>query len=247
MGVYVLQDCKLFVAQYDVSGDVNEGELGFGVDLKDRTTFGSGGARQRKGGLKNVGLRLRGFTNPGTGLSDEGLFTAIGENDKVVSVAPETGADGETLFGFLANLADYAPGASVGEMFGFSCNAQGSDGNGLVRGYVMAPKAARTVTGTGTARNLGLVGSGQKLYAWLHVFAKAGTTPTLDVVIESDDGSGFASPVTRITFGQKTGESSEWATPVAGPIATDTWWRAKWTIGGTGGPSFTFAVGLAIQ
>lgn len=245
MSEIVLKDCKLYVAQYDLSGDVNELELEHAVEVKDKTTFASGGARERKAGLRHCQLRSRGYVNPGTGLSDEGLFTKVGVNDSLVTVCPTDGADGERALAFAAAVAEYAPAGTVGEMFGFSVGAQGSDKYGLIRGTVMAPKASRTVTGNGTARVVGAVGATQKLYAGLHVFAKAGTTPTLDVVIESDDASGFASAITRQTFTQKTDVGSEWLAPVSGAIA-DTWWRARWTIGGTT-PDFTFFVFVGIQ
>jgi hypothetical protein len=104
---------------------------------------------------------------------------------------------------------------------------------------------ARTVTGNGTARQLGLVGATQKLYASLHV-VDASVADTLDVKIQSDDASGMGTPTDRITFTQATAVGAQYATPVSGPIATDTWWRVSYTIGGTS-PSFKFAVVVGIQ
>jgi hypothetical protein len=55
----------------------------------------------------------------------------------------------------------------------------------------------------------------------------------------------MSSPTTRVTFSQATGRTSQWATPVAGAI-TDDWWDISWTIGGTGGPDFTFVAVVGI-
>ncbi len=79
----------------------------------------------------------------------------------------------------------------------------------------------------------------------MHVVAASGTTPTLDMIVESDDNSGITSGVTRITFTQEVAVGAQYATAVAGPI-TDDWWRVGWTIGGTG-PSFTVIVTVGIQ
>jgi len=76
------------------------------------------------------------------------------------------------------------------------------------------------------------------------VIAASGTTPTLDVTIESDDAEGMASATTRLTFTQATATTSEWQ-ELAGAV-TDDWWRAAWTIGG-GSPSFTAVVVVGIR
>ena len=144
---------------------------------------------------------------------------------------------------FPALLAEYSPGAAVGELFAFNISAGGCDL--LARGTVLE-NAVKTATANGTARNLGAVGAAQKLYAGMHVLAVSGTNPTLDMIIQSDDAEGFLSSANRITFAQKTAIGSQWATPVAGAI-TDTWWRCAYTIGGTDNPSFTVVVVLAIQ
>ncbi len=89
----------------------------------------------------------------------------------------------------------------------------------------------------------------QKLYAFLHVTATSGEgDQTLDVVIKSDSASDHSvSPATRVTFTQvTTSVGAQFATPVSGAISDD-YWRAEWTIGGTGSPSFTFLVGMGIM
>ena len=84
------------------------------------------------------------------------------------------------------------------------------------------------------------------MFAALHVLSASGTSPTLDVVLQSDDNSGFSSAVSRITFTQATGITSQWST-LAG-AQTDDYWRASYTIGGSATPTFTFAlvIGIAV-
>ena len=242
MGVQILKDCKLWLAGFDLSGDMNALALDFGAELQDNSVFGDD-TRSRAGGLKTVTFAHEGFWNGGADKVDDVLFGRLGLADEVMSVAPETGADGETAYVLRSVLGEYAPGGSVGEMLAFSVRGESGQGP-LVRGTIMH-NAARAASGNGVARQLGAVGATQRLYTTLHVVAASGTMPTLDVTVESDDGSGFPSPTTRVTFAQATAIGAEWASAIAGPI-TDDWWRIVYTIGGTG-PSFTFIVIIGIQ
>ncbi len=99
----------------------------------------------------------------------------------------------------------------------------------------------------GVALNLGAVVAPAQLYAVLHVLdIPVGTLPTLDVVVDSDDAQAFDDPTTRVTFTQMTARGAQYAVPVATPI-TDTWWRVRWTVGGTVNPAFKISAALAIQ
>ncbi len=242
MPVQILQNCKLYLAQFDLSGDVNQVALDHDVEIKEITPFGSA-AKKKIAGLENTAVKAKGFINVGLGAVEETLWNKFAVADQPLTICPLTGADGEVAFSLQSLLAQYSPGAAVGDVFGFDVTAEGS--GPLVRGTLMAT-GAKTVTGTGTARQLGAVAAGQKLYAALHVLSKAGTSPTLDMKIQSDDAQAFTTPIDRITFAQATDIGAQWATPVNGPI-TDTWWRASWAIGGTGGPSFTVALVVGIR
>jgi hypothetical protein len=242
MAEFVLENAKLWLGGYDLSGDMNALALEYGAETQDNTTFGQD-TRTMLGGLKTVRARHEGLWNGGADQVDDVLFSQINVANTPMTFGPQTGADGEAGYSFQSKVASYAPGASVGEMFAFNVSAEAA-GAPLVRGTIMH-NAARTATGNGTARQLGAVAVGQKLYAALHVVAVSGTAPTLDVTVESDDASGFASGITRGTFTQATAIGAQWLTPVAGAI-TDDWWRVGYTIGGTT-PSFTFIVIVGIQ
>lgn len=241
MGTLVLTDAKVLAGSYDFSGDHNQIGLDYGADSKDATTFGQG-TRIHKGGLKVPAFSAGGFVDLADDDVDEQYFTSVGLADVPLSVMA-VGTEGEVAFSLKSLLTQYQPGAEVGELLAFQITADPSGGAPLVRGTLMHG-ATRTATANGTARQLGAVAAGKKVYGILHVTAASGTTPTLDAKVQSDDASGFPSATDRITFTQATGITSQWA-ELAGPI-TDDWWRVAWTIGGTT-PSFTFWVILGIQ
>ena len=245
MSSLVLSDAKIWVATYDLSGDMNQVALEEQVDAKDATTFGQT-SRVRKGGQLDVLMGAAGFFNAtGSAGVDDILPLYVGLSNSLlpISIGPEGSAEGKTAYCFPGMLTRYELGASVGEMFGFRMEAR------TVRSIVGVPpgrprlargkillSTQKTATGSGSAFQLGAVSSTQKLYVMLHALSTVGGTPTIRV--QSDDSSGFASPTTRATITA----TSDWQV-IAGPI-TDDWWRADWTFAGT---SFTAIVIAAIR
>ncbi len=159
MSEYVLRDCKLWLAGFDLSGDTNALALDYGAELLDATTFADA-TRGRAGGLKTVAVSHEGFWEGGADKVDEVLFARLGLKDEVMTIAPETGADGETAFSFLSALSEYSPGGQVGELLAFS--VRGESSGALVRGTIMH-NATRAGSGNGPARQLGVVAAEQKL------------------------------------------------------------------------------------
>lgn len=101
---------------------------------------------------------------------------------------------------------------------------------------LIVPDAARTASGTGDP-STGFKDR-QRLRAQLDVTAAAGTSPTLDVVLEDSlDGTTWNA---LVTFTQATAATRQ-VVNYTGPFADRV--RARWTIGGTT-PSFTFNVRL---
>lgn len=99
--------------------------------------------------------------------------------------------------------------------------------------------AARTASGD--SGDLDGYGAASTLRAQLDVTAAAGTSPTLDVVIEDTlDGVNWN---TVATFTQKTAAGRQ-VTDITTPFAETL--RVRWTVGGTT-PSFTFAVDFHAQ
>jgi hypothetical protein len=98
----------------------------------------------------------------------------------------------------------------------------------------LVPSAARTASGDSGA--LTGWGAASSLRVQLDVTAFAGTSPTLDVVIEDTvDGTNWN---TVGAFAQKTSAARE-VINITGLFSETL--RVRWTVGGTS-PSFTFAV-----
>ncbi len=239
MANMILSQQKLWFGGHDLTGVLNVMAIEHGIDLKENTTFGDN-TRSQIPGVKSVAGQIEGFFDPVA--SDAALFGNLGLNNQPLSIAPAGSSEGGLGYFFKAVQGSYQVGAAHGEVMAFSASAAGQ-GLDLARGTIMHD-AARTATANGTGRQLGAAAAGQTVHAALHVTAAAGTAPTLDVTVESDDGAGFASPTTRLSFAQKTAAAGEYLT-LAGPV-TDDYWRIAWSIGGTN-PNFTFTVFLAIQ
>ena len=242
MAAEIITNCKLYFDKYDLSGQMNALAVDYGAEMQDTTAFGDG-TRVRQGGLKTVSISHEGYWEGGTDNIDDALFASVSQADVPMTICPRTGAEGEIAFALKSILGQYSPGAEVGSVFAFSVSGECS-GDGLINGWVLL-NATKIISGNGSAFNLGAVSSTKKLYAALHVLAVSGSSPTLAVKVQSDDASGMATPLDKITFITATGKGSQWATPITGPIP-DSWWRINYTIGGTS-PSFTFVVFVGIQ
>lgn len=238
----VLSNAKLWVNGFDFSGDVSALALKYGADTKDVTVL-SQTTRTRLPGLTFFSFQHEGFWSGGNGNVDDAIFNSVfALANTEMSIDPQNGGgiEGDLAYTGQVDLSSYAPSAKVGDALAFSVSGD-SDGAPLVRGTLLANRTV-VATGNGAIFQLGAVGALQKMYAALHVLAPiAGTTPTLNVTLQSAATGGFGSPTTRITFAQASGIGSQWGTPAVGPI-TDQFWRVTFTVGGTGGPSFPFVV-----
>lgn len=103
----------------------------------------------------------------------------------------------------------------------------------------VVPSATRTTSGD--SGSLYGYGPSTTLRAQLVVTAAAGTTPTLDVVVEDTlDGTNWNSVA---AFARKTAAGRE-AINITTPFADQL--RVRWTVGGVA-PSFTFSVAWAVE
>ena len=239
----VLTNARILMGEYDATGQVNTVSLDYGVQPIDATTFGSGGTKEAKGGLKLVTFRAGGFVVEATGSIGDYGFTRVGTADVPLTLIPQGGAADDIAFFFKSMATKYAQPFKLGQLQAFTIDSEPSNGP-LVRGQVfVSDAAAKTTTFASSAVQLGATSSSNRLYAALHVLAASGTSPTLDVIVRSDNNSGMATPTTQITFTQATAVTKELLS-AAGPI-TDDWIDVDCTIGGTG-PSFTFVVVVGI-
>lgn len=101
------------------------------------------------------------------------------------------------------------------------------------------PTAARTTTGNGTAVDVQLY-DGDLIFI-LDSAAGTGTTPTLDIKLQSSDTSGGTyTDIAGATFTQVTTSASQQTITVS-KDENRRWFRIVYTISGTT-PSFTFSV-----
>lgn len=107
-----------------------------------------------------------------------------------------------------------------------------SDNEAMAVGSGSLASATKTTTGTSAAFDSSNLAS---LNATLAISAASGTSPTLDVTLETTaDGTNY---YTAGTFPQQTGVAT--VARVIGDLGLTSRW--KWTVGGTT-PSFTFTI-----
>lgn len=243
MAAHALTNATVFFGQYDITADHNQVRVGAGVESLDKTTFGQT-TRIKAAGLRTGEMTGSGFVDYGTAAIETYLSANLGLNNVPITVTPNGTANERATF-MQALVASITPvGGTVGEMHKFDWKGETGQSPLIHTGTLMAAKAARTSSSnSGTAQQLGAVSATQRIWAALHVFTASGTTPSLTVTVKSDNGVGFASPATQITFTAATTATSEFKS-TAGAI-TDDYWRVDWTISGTT-PSFTFAVAIGI-
>lgn len=248
MAVQYWKDLSILVGSLEMAGHGKECTLKTDVEVLDTTPLSTTGYTTCIGGNKTGTIDLTFMSDMAVGTvpvesNDTILHSYLGLADVPKSFVTAS-ADGSVAYLTRGVVLGYtplegAPGAlAMGRLAGRSSTGP------VVRGQLIHPaSASRTASSTGAGQQHGAVASGKSLYAALHVISVAGSTPTLDVKVQSDDNSGFTTPTDRITFAQKTARSYEWSS-VAGAI-TDDYWRVSYTIGGTG-PSFSFAVTIGI-
>lgn len=238
MGTYVLLDVTSYVGGFNLTTKMNSIAVNTEAEALESTTFGNGGYRQRKAGLKDVNAELGGYWDSEV---DSASFSSLGVADDAVSISP-TGLEGDPAFLWRGEKFTYTAFGEVGQLTPFSVAMSGSHSQGVSRGTFLKKQGNVSATGaTGTAFEIpGGIASGFALYSHFHVFS-AGTTVT--AVVESDADDDFASATTRATHGPLTAVGSN-VQKITGPI-TDTWFRVRVT-GITGTFSVACAIGVGI-
>ena len=236
MSKQVSTDVELFVGGYELTGSTNATVIDRGRGEGEITCFGDT-AEIFAPGLKEQAFSIQGCWDD----EPDARYSAnMDLSDVPLIVAPKLATDGNICFMGETLQAEYNIEPKIKEVLTFSVSGKYNE---LVRGTVMH-NAIRTATGNGVARQLGAVPATGKVYASLHVLTADGSTPTLDVTVESDDNAGMTSAVQRIAFTQAVAIGSEWM-ELAGANADD-YWRITYTITG-GSPSFNFIVAIGIR
>lgn len=245
MAKTVLTNVRCFAVGVDLTANSNKIELSSEVEVKDSTNYASNGYKEVMGGLAQAEIAGEGQWEAGDpGKVDDASWAQLGGIGPWSISANNSAAVGDLAYLMSAMRAEYKAFDAVGEVAPWTSTAKSTWP--MARGqFAHPPGTARTASGSGTALNLGAVTAGKRLYAALHVLSVSGTTPSITVRVESDDGSGFASPTTRLTFDAATAVGGQ-ILRTDGTAITDTWWRMAWTVSGTT-PSFMFVAALGIQ
>lgn len=240
MAKNVLTNALIALGGYNLRSQANQVGVNYEADALDASTFGFD-THAFEGGLKVAAMSAAGFWE--AEYPDRELFEKIGSG-LLMTVAPGITA-GDIAYFHNALAVQYNPNAQIGQMFGFTLATAAQDR--LLRGTLMEYQTGIAANANGTGRQLGAVAAGQSIYCGLHVTAAPGTTPSLTIIVESDDNSGFTSPTTRITMtaaGAGNAVSAELKSLIG--AITDVWWRLRWTVSGTG-LGFNFIGSLSIQ
>jgi hypothetical protein len=244
MAIQFWKDMSILEGGLELAGHGKSVDMNGECTPLDTTALSTTGWVEVAPGLKTGTVSLEFMQDFANGSVDNTLWDNFGSSDVVRSIATAS-ADGSAAYLMRGISLQYTPlTGNVGELAMGSIQSTVSTGP-LVRGLLIHPSnVSRTSSSTGTGRQIGAVASGQTMYAALHVISVSGTSPTLDVIVQSDDNSGFTSATNRITFSQASAIGAEWGS-VAGAV-TDDYWRISYTIGGSATPTFAFAVTAGI-
>lgn len=190
---------NLYVAGYNLSGDIGElGKVGGGVAPIEVTGIDKS-AYERIGGIRDGGIDFKAFFNPGPALDAAHLrLSLLPTADQIVTYARGTNL-GDPAACLVSKQLNYDPKRAQGGEFTFEISAA-ANGYGLEWGKQLTPgRKTDGVAGNGTGVDMGL-GSGPGftgpalfgLQAYLHVFAVTGTSVTVKLQESSDNGVGDA-------------------------------------------------------
>jgi len=246
MAIQGLMDARIFLGGYEYTSFSNSLTTDYSAEMLDNTVFGDD-TRTNTGGLRTFGFTVSGYRDDAAatpfGATGGPAYSRVGAAREVFSFAPVGTTDGQRSYTIRGVNGTYTPlSGSVGDILPFELTGTAAHSE-LIKGVVEGV-GAHTATANSTGTAIGALSATQTMYAGFHVTAYSGTSPTLDVIIQSDDNGAFSSATSRITFAQNTGAvQAAWGS-VNGAV-TDTYWRANMTIGGTA-PSFTVYITLGI-
>lgn len=234
---------RAYCEDRDLSSYFRSLSLSQEVDTGDVSVLTSAG-REFVAGLAMATLSAESpfsLESAGAGLEDllHGASPAFGANDKVLVYLPQGDGAGNVAYGLQGIINGDELGTDTGDAGVESIEVQAS--GGADRGIVLHALGAETATANGTTQDQ-TAATAKGGVGFLVCTAAAGTTPTLDVKIQhSTNGSTWAD---LITFTQRTAKGAQ-RSALGETVTVNRYVRAIWTIGGTGGPSFTFNVVFA--
>lgn len=244
VNAFVQTNVRLFAGGADLTSRSNKVELGVQVEDKDATTYGSGGFKERLGGLGDGALAA-------TGLWEAGDLSKVDDQDwanlgaiNAFTVCPNAAAVGNVAWLVRAMESNYKLGGTVGDVAPWEAAAASSWP--ISRGVLLHPAdTPRSATGNGTAVQTVAASATQFVYASLNVYSVADPAATLTVTVQSNVDNTFGAPTTRFTFAGVSAVGGQMLR--LGGAVTDTWYRVTWTISGGTTPSFLFVAALGVK
>lgn len=198
----------LFIAGYDLSGDINAlGNIGGGPATLETTGIDKS-AMERIGGVRDGRLQMTSYFNPATDRSHLRLST-LPTSDVIAAYFRGTALGGPSA-NIVAKQIGYDGTRGDDGSFTFTVEAQ-ANSYGLEWGRSMtAGKRTDTTATNGSSVDLGTGSTAFGLQAYLHVFAFTGTSVTVKLQESSDNGAGDAwADVAGGAFTAATGVTSE--------------------------------------
>jgi hypothetical protein len=199
---------NLYVAGYDVSGDISSlGAIGGGPAAMDVTGIDKS-AFERIGGLRDGRLEWVSWFNPATDRAHD-RFSALPTSDVLVTYCRGTSL-GSPAASMIGKQIDYSGTRADDGALSFAVQAQ-ANGYGLEWcTQLTAGKRTDTAATNGTGVDFGTGSTAFGLQAYLHVFAFTGTSVTVKLQESSDNGAGDAwADVTGGGFTAATGVTSQ--------------------------------------
>lgn len=199
---------NLYVAGYDLSGDINSlGGVGGGPAALEFTGIDKS-AFERKGGVRDGRLQMTSYFNPAAGQAHPRL-SLLPTTDVIMAYFRGTALGGASA-NIVAKTPNYDGTRGDNGEFKFGVEAL-ANGYGLEWGTnLTAGKRTDGSATNGSSVDFGTGSTSFGLQAYLHVFAFTGTSVTVKLQESSDDGSGDAwADVTGGGFTAATGITAE--------------------------------------
>ncbi len=180
------QQTRVYLDEFDLSGDLNSSMLDVRNELANVTTFADKGPRRVEGNYDTTHQHT-GFFDGATDGIDDAVFAALG-SDSDHYLAQLFGGDDEGAVGYesVVRIERQPRVARVGEAVSLSFDAAGS--NGTAHAAVLRNGSISGV-GTGTGRDLGVTAAGQTVVVTARVIGGTFANLAFDIQQSNDDGS----------------------------------------------------------
>ena len=241
MAEFHAKSAAVLVDEFDFSGVLSSARIAVNNPTPSATAFADTDQVFVEG-KPSFGIDHNGMFNTAGDDFDGEMFIDLTAAGRQVGVYPEGfGSAGNLGYEGKTNALSQDRQSRVSEVLLLNVGWKGDEP--IVTTQVLYRNAALIATATATSIAVGGLGANQQMTCVLRaIAAPGGSTPTLDVVLRSDDESDMVGNTTRFTFSQLTAQGFEVA-EVAGPI-TDTYWDVVLTEGGTGSWNVLVTVGV---